>query len=108
MITGEYPFKGIDMDDFVDRMYDKDFLNIKCVGPFRELMNMTLRVDPNERFSAESILKTNVFRSAEVITDYKRKGKPTLMESQSVKITRQKQSFLVIPKPVRVNSHKLF
>ena len=62
LATNTFPFHAHDEESFLANMRKPNFVNIKLTGPLKDLMEMTLQVDPEKRFSAKAILESNIFK----------------------------------------------
>ena len=81
MATNTFPFHAHDEESFIANMKKPNFINIKCTGALRELMEMTLQVDPEKRLSAEAILQSHIFKDVETFNGLR--GKCPLTKSST-------------------------
>ena len=92
MATGAFPFKSSSPEVYVNNMFDPNFIDIKCTGKFKQIVEMALRVDPDERFSAKEVLETNVFDGAEELQIAVNKS-PIKYKANSLIAPRRKPSY---------------
>ena len=73
IVTGQFPFDAQDIKSFVKAIKKPGFVHNKCTGALGQLIDMCLKINPDDRMSAAQILGTHVFDHAEkLIHDFER------------------------------------
>ena len=103
MVTGCFPFETDDFDVFLTERYKPHFMNIKCKGIFNDLMHMTLKIDPKQRWTAEEILKSHIFQN---VKDKNENSYHLIPSSRSKSISRPsyKRPTIHVPKVTTLSS----
>ena len=70
ILTRSLPFKMDSIKSFLKHSNDPDFLSIKVTGVFKDLMAMTLAINPKDRLSAAEILKSPIFINVDTKDPY--------------------------------------
>ena len=98
IVTGQFPFIADDINSFRRDFKNPNFIQNRCTGALGQLIDMCLKINPNERMTAHQILNTHVFDRAEKLIENFQTNLPlSTNRSKSVWKKPVKQATIIVP-----------